>query len=245
MRTILLAVALLPLAGCQLYEGPNLGGTWDAVVGEGWDTDRIARVTTTSQSLVLAHDPGAWLDWELTGTFTDARGSSWAIQADPYVADISPLITGTHPAPGVVIGGAANGEWRVTLRGGLFLIDDAGQRAELDVGPLGWSLTGLHGGEWLILDVGPVQRALGIDPPEEPIRRVTFARRGAPGRPPPPASPSPTANTATGPSPPPAAADRCAGCGEPLEARWTVCPVCARPRPADGQPGRPAGGEPR
>ena len=27
--------------------------------------------------------------------------------------------------------GAADGEWRVTLRGGLLLVDDAGERAEL------------------------------------------------------------------------------------------------------------------
>lgn len=225
MRTLLLCAALSTLAGCQLYEGPNLGGTWDAVVVEGPDVELVARVTTTSQSLVLAHDPGAWLDWELTGTFVDARGSSWAIEADPYLADVSSVVTGT-PTPGLVLVGAADGEWRVTLRGGLLLVDDAGERAELDVGPLRWSLTGVHGGERLVLDVWPAQRLLGIDPPEAPPRRVTFVRRGA-------APPTPPASTppAAAPAPPAASAgERCAGCGEPLEARWTVCPVCARPR---------------
>jgi hypothetical protein len=220
-RWALLIFALPSLAGCRSYEGPNLGGTWDAV----------GFVTSTSQSLVLAHDPDAALDYELRGTFVDARGEVWPIEADPVAADFGS--SSAPPAPRGFVGAAADGEWRVTLRGGLLLVDDAGERTELDTGPLRWSLTGVHAGDRLVLEVKPVERLLGIDPPEGPWRRVTFVRRGVPGSTPPPAMPAP--KTA---SPPPGAEDRCAGCGEPLEARWTVCPVCARPRPAEGEPGR-------
>ncbi len=214
MRTLLLSLALLALAGCSSYEGPNFGGTWDAVAG----------VATTSQSLVLAHDPDATLDYELTGAFADAAGTTWPIEADPVEAHRLGEKLQFPPRAG--------GEWRITLRGGLLLVDDEGERTQYDVGPLQWSLAhhAAGGDEWLQLMVKPAERLLGVDPPPGPWRMVTFRRRGAPAprpatlAPGTPASPAPT----TSPAPPPQ--ERCAGCGESLEARWTVCPVCARPR---------------
>lgn len=212
MRNVssLLAVALLPLAGCASYEGPNFGGTWDAVAG----------VATTSQSLVLAHDPDATLDYELTGAFSDAAGATWPIEADPVEAQ--------RWGEKLELPPRAGGEWRITLRGGLVLVDDEGVRTLYDVGPLQWSVSHhvAAGDERLLLMVKPVERLLGVDPPPGPWRLLTFRRRGAPA---PVTLPPPTPPPTTPPPATPGRA-RCAGCGEPLEARWTVCPVCARPR---------------
>lgn len=203
----LLALALLALAGCATYEGPNYGGVWDGV----------GAVGSAKQTLTLAHDPDAWLDWELTGTFVDAAGTEWEIEADPE----EELVVNervSHPPE-------ARGQWRVTLRGGLTVVDDEGQRAELDVGPILWILfpgvrwDGTTHREQLELVVAPVQRALGVDPPEAAPRNLTFARRGL--SPTPPAGPPPGQRLER--------EGRCTGCGEPLDARWQVCPVCAKP----------------
>jgi hypothetical protein len=150
------------------------------------DWEAIAATTSASMRLVLSHDPGAVLDAEVEGELVDVAGARWSVAGDPPV-----------------VGGA----WRVTLRGGVTLLDDDGAVHHLETGPIDWRLA--RAGEQLLLEAAPAERPLGIDPPAGPTVRCTFRRPAAPA-----------------PAPP---AERCP-CGEPLQAHWKVCPACGRGR---------------